>query len=99
MLGDLREEHARVMQRTGRCQGDTRWHLRQTLDIATRYGFARLLRRKPPVTLDHPCRRMIRSSAGGRAPRTCAVCLARHRPTSGPVRRRRYHTRHWLRGQ
>ena len=48
ILGDLREEHARVVRRLGVVRA-TRWHLRQTLGIAARYGCARLLRRTPPV--------------------------------------------------
>ena len=48
ILGDLREEHTRVVRRLGVVRA-TRWHLRQTLGIAARYGFARLFRRTPPV--------------------------------------------------
>lgn len=48
LLGDLREEHARQVRRAGAARAG-RWHLRQSLGIAARYGTARLLRRKPPV--------------------------------------------------
>ena len=48
IIGDLREEHARVVRRMGATRA-SRWHLRQSLGIAVRYGFARLLRRKPPT--------------------------------------------------
>jgi predicted permease len=48
ITGDLREEHARQVRRVGLARA-TRWHLRQSLGIALRYGVARLLRRKPPV--------------------------------------------------
>jgi putative ABC transport system permease protein len=48
MIGDLREESARYARRFGG-SGAARWHLRQSLGIAMRYGMMRLLRRKPPV--------------------------------------------------
>ena len=48
ILGDLREEHARHVRRVG-LERATRWHLRQSLGIAVRYGVSKLLRRKPPV--------------------------------------------------
>ena len=48
ILGDLREESARYARRFGKTSA-TRWHFRQSLSIAMRYGFTRLLRRKPPV--------------------------------------------------
>ena len=48
IVGDLREEHARQASRIG-VDGATRWHLRQSLSIALRYGVGRLFRRKPPV--------------------------------------------------
>jgi putative ABC transport system permease protein len=48
VLGDLREEHARLARRIGAAKA-TAWHRRQSIDIAIRYGFARLLRRKPPT--------------------------------------------------
>ena len=48
MLGDLREEHARQVRRAGAARA-ARWHFRQSLGIAVRYGFFKLLRRKPPV--------------------------------------------------
>jgi putative ABC transport system permease protein len=48
ILGDLREEHARQVRRVGAARA-TRWHLRQSLGIAVRYGVFKLLRRKPPV--------------------------------------------------
>jgi predicted permease len=48
MLGDLREEFARLAGRVGESQA-SRWHLRQSLSIALRYGARRALRRKPPV--------------------------------------------------
>ena len=48
ITGDLREERARQVRRLG-AAGATRWHFRQSLGIAMRYGAARLLRRKPPV--------------------------------------------------
>ena len=48
IMGDLREEYARQLRRSGAARA-TRWHLRQSAGIAMRYGVARLLRRKPPV--------------------------------------------------
>ena len=48
ILGDLREEHSRQVRRVGAARA-RRWHLRQSAGIAVRYGFARLLRRKPPT--------------------------------------------------
>jgi putative ABC transport system permease protein len=48
MLGDLREEGARLARRAGAAKA-ARWHRRQSLGIAVRYGMMRLLRRKPPV--------------------------------------------------
>jgi putative ABC transport system permease protein len=48
ILGDLREEHARLALRIGAAKA-TRWHLRQSLGIAVRYSVGRMLRRKPPV--------------------------------------------------
>src|SRR6186997_3398169 len=48
MLGDLREEWARLSQRIGASRA-TRWHLRQSLGIAVRYGVIKMLRRKPPI--------------------------------------------------
>ncbi|HJU45050.1 MAG TPA: ABC transporter permease [Vicinamibacterales bacterium] len=48
ILGDLREEHTRKARRIG-LERATRWHLRQSAGIAVRYGFFKLLRRKPPV--------------------------------------------------
>ena len=48
ILGDLREESARYAVRFGQSKA-ARWHLRQSLSIALRYGVTRLLRRKPPV--------------------------------------------------
>jgi putative ABC transport system permease protein len=48
ILGDLREEHARVARRFGP-ERAARWHLRQCAGIAVRYGTMRLLRRKPPA--------------------------------------------------
>jgi putative ABC transport system permease protein len=48
MLGDLREEHARLAARIG-VDRASRWHLRQSLGIAVRYSVGRMLRRKPPV--------------------------------------------------
>lgn len=48
MLGDLREERARLSRRVGAARA-ARWHLRQSVGIAARYGAFRLLRRKPPV--------------------------------------------------
>ena len=48
ITGDLREEHARQVRRVGLDRA-TRWHLRQSVGVAVRYGVARLLRRKPPV--------------------------------------------------
>ena len=49
IVGDLREEHARQARRIG-VDGATRWHLRQSLNIALRYGAGRLFRREPPAT-------------------------------------------------
>jgi putative ABC transport system permease protein len=48
VIGDLREEHARAVHRMGAARA-RRWHQRQCLGIAVRYGVSRLLRRKPPV--------------------------------------------------
>jgi putative ABC transport system permease protein len=48
MLGDLREEHARLAKRVGAAKA-ARWHVRQSLGIAVRYSVGRMLRRKPPV--------------------------------------------------
>jgi putative ABC transport system permease protein len=48
IIGDLREEFARYSRRAGYARA-ARWHLRQSLSIALRYGVTRLLRRKPPV--------------------------------------------------
>ena len=48
IIGDLREEYARYARRAGH-QRAARWHFRQSLTIAMRYGFMRLLRRKPPI--------------------------------------------------
>ena len=48
ILGDLREESARYARRFGR-SGAERWLFRQSVSIAIRYGFSRLLRRKPPI--------------------------------------------------
>ena len=45
ILGDLREEHARHARRVG-IERATRWHLRQSVGIAFRYGIVKLLRRK-----------------------------------------------------
>ncbi len=48
VIGDLREESARYSTRFGRANA-ARWHLRQSVSIAVRYGVTRILRRKPPV--------------------------------------------------
>jgi putative ABC transport system permease protein len=48
MIGDLREEFARLSARIGVTLA-SRWHLRQSCGIAVRYGLMRMLRRKPPV--------------------------------------------------
>ncbi|MEX2271264.1 MAG: ADOP family duplicated permease [Vicinamibacterales bacterium] len=48
IMGDLREEYALQVRRLGPA-GARRWHLRQSAGIAVRYGFARLLHRKPPA--------------------------------------------------
>ena len=48
IVGDLREEHARQARRIG-VEGATRWHLRQSLSIAVRYGVGRVFRRTPPT--------------------------------------------------
>jgi putative ABC transport system permease protein len=48
ILGDLREEHARLAARVGAAKA-TRWHLRQSVSIGVRYSVGRMLRRKPPV--------------------------------------------------
>ena len=48
ILGDLREEHANHARRVG-IERARRWHLRQSLGIAVRYGIFKLLRRKPPA--------------------------------------------------
>lgn len=48
IVGDLREEHARQARRVG-AGGATRWHFRQSLSIAVRYGVGRIFRRAPPT--------------------------------------------------
>jgi putative ABC transport system permease protein len=48
IIGDLREERLRYAARVGAARA-ARWHLRQSLAIALRYGALRVLRRKPPV--------------------------------------------------
>ena len=48
IVGDLREEFARLAARVGAAQA-SRWHARQSLSISFRYGISRALRRKPPV--------------------------------------------------
>ncbi|MBY0494176.1 MAG: ABC transporter permease [Cyanobacteria bacterium] len=48
VIGDLREESARHAARFGGASAK-RWHTRQSLGIAVRYGVMRALRRKPPV--------------------------------------------------
>jgi putative ABC transport system permease protein len=48
IVGDLREEHVRQVRRIG-AERATRWHLRQSISIAIRYGVGRMFRRKPPV--------------------------------------------------
>ena len=47
VIGDLREEHARLVARLGTSRA-RRWHFRQSVGIATRYGVHRLLRRPTP---------------------------------------------------
>lgn len=47
VIGDLREEHARMVTRVGAARA-RRWHRRQSLGIALRYGTHRLLRRQAP---------------------------------------------------
>jgi putative ABC transport system permease protein len=48
IIGDLREEFARLSARAGASRA-SRWHARQSVGIAMRYGVMRALRRKPPV--------------------------------------------------
>ena len=48
MIGDLREEFAKYAGCVGVARA-SRWHFRQSLGIAVRYGMIRLLRRKPPI--------------------------------------------------
>src|SRR5690349_6389099 len=48
IIGDLLEEQTRFARRAGE-ERAPRWHFRQSLSIAVRYGATRLLRRKPPV--------------------------------------------------
>jgi putative ABC transport system permease protein len=48
IIGDLREEHSKYVRRAGVAKA-ARWHLRQSLGIAVRYGVTRMLRRKPPI--------------------------------------------------
>jgi putative ABC transport system permease protein len=48
IIGDLREEHVKQVRRVGAARAN-RWHLRQGLGIAIRYGTMRLLRRQPPA--------------------------------------------------
>ena len=47
VIGDLREEHARLAARVGAGRA-RRWHTQQSLRIACRYGTHRLLRRGTP---------------------------------------------------
>ena len=47
VIGDLREEHAKLVGRIG-VDGARRWHRRQGLAVAFRYGAHRLLRRGTP---------------------------------------------------
>lgn len=47
VLGDLREEHERQIARLGVARA-RRWHRREALGIAVRYGTHRLLRRRTP---------------------------------------------------
>lgn len=47
VIGDLREEHARLVARVGPRRA-RRWHQRQALGVAVRYGTHRLLRRRTP---------------------------------------------------
>ncbi len=56
VIGDLREEHARMVARVGAVRA-RRWHRRQSLGIAFRYG-------------THPCSVAVRRRpAGWRRPR------------------------------
>ena len=48
IIGDLREELTRYARRVGNSRA-IRWHRRQSVSIACRYGLTRMLRRKPPV--------------------------------------------------
>ena len=48
IIGDLREEHANQARRIG-VDGAARWHLRQSVSIAVRYGVGRIFRRTPPA--------------------------------------------------
>ena len=48
ILGDLREEHSRLAGRLG-VDRAAKWHRRQSLSIALRYGIVRLFRRQPPA--------------------------------------------------
>ena len=47
VIGDLREEHARMVSRVGAARA-RRWHRRQSIGIALRYGTHRLLHRRTP---------------------------------------------------
>jgi putative ABC transport system permease protein len=47
VIGDLREEHAKLVARVGPARA-RRWHTQQSLRIAGRYGTHRLLRRGAP---------------------------------------------------
>jgi predicted permease len=47
IVGDLREEFARLAARKG-VDAAAHWHARQSLNIACRYGVRRALRRQPP---------------------------------------------------
>ena len=47
VIGDLREEHAKLVGRLGATRA-RRWHLQQSVGIAARYGVHRLLRRQTP---------------------------------------------------
>lgn len=48
ICGDLREEADRFARRVGPSRA-SRWHSRQCFNVAVRYGFTHLTRRKPPV--------------------------------------------------
>ena len=86
VIGDLREEHARLSARVGAARA-RRWHTQQSLRIACRYGTHRLLRRGTPpprwlaIAAQEPGGSWTRRPVARRV-----VCLARGRRSGRPSR-------------